>query len=444
VKDAANVVALKNGTNAQEFRVYGTTTGSQYLRLMHDGTSASVINKTSGNLLLGVNNVSVWQITSAGSLYAVADNSYDIGQNGNNRPKDIYVSGKYYGDGSSLTGIAGVVGGYTNTGNTSIIGGSTGTGTVSFHTGNAAGAALQRWNITTGGAGTGGHLVPQVSASYDIGAAATFARAVYSQQFAANGAVSANHLYMANLGASLGVIKATQASGETSAISIIDLATTWNNAANAPTAIKLVVTDSASNAASLLMDLRTDAGSKFSVSKAGVLTTASSIYSGNANLGFNTFGYIAAQSDGVWKLSNNAGSDFTRLQFGGTTSSFPALKRNGMALDIRLADDSAYAGLNLGYLGVNGNGALAMNSDGVLKVTNAAGTDFTRLQFGGTDDTFPALARSTTDLSIVGGAGGTANSSLMIPGQKATTGQRYVCITTTGRLVSSATACSGT
>jgi hypothetical protein len=57
---------------------------------------------------------------------------------------------------------------------------------------------------------------------------------------------------------------------------------------------------------------------------------------------------IYSPSDGVILLQNNAASDFTRLQFGGTTSSFPALKRNGAALDFRLADDSAYATINTG------------------------------------------------------------------------------------------------
>lgn len=41
--------------------------------------------------------------------------------------------------------------------------------------------------------------------------------------------------------------------------------------------------------------------------------------------------------------SNSSPGSFDRLQFGGTTSSFPAIKRNAAGIDIRLADDSAYA-----------------------------------------------------------------------------------------------------
>jgi hypothetical protein len=52
---------------------------------------------------------------------------------------------------------------------------------------------------------------------------------------------------------------------------------------------------------------------------------------------------LTSASDGMIMLSNNAQTDFNRLQFGGTTSSFPALKRSATALETKLADDSAYA-----------------------------------------------------------------------------------------------------
>ncbi|CAB4172654.1 hypothetical protein UFOVP934_40 [uncultured Caudovirales phage] len=54
---------------------------------------------------------------------------------------------------------------------------------------------------------------------------------------------------------------------------------------------------------------------------------------------------IVAPSDGVLKFSNNAENDFNRIQFGGTTSSFPALKRSTTSLQARLADDSAFTNI---------------------------------------------------------------------------------------------------
>lgn len=54
-------------------------------------------------------------------------------------------------------------------------------------------------------------------------------------------------------------------------------------------------------------------------------------------------GKITAPSDGVITLLDNAGTAFSRLQFGGTTTSFPALKRSSAGLECRLGDDSAFA-----------------------------------------------------------------------------------------------------
>ena len=59
---------------------------------------------------------------------------------------------------------------------------------------------------------------------------------------------------------------------------------------------------------------------------------------------------LYSPSDGVVRLTNYNGAaqnDFNRLQFGGTTSSFPSLKRSGTGLIVRLADDSADAPLTV-------------------------------------------------------------------------------------------------
>jgi hypothetical protein len=48
-RDAANIMALKLSSSAQTLRVYGTTTGSKYAQLTHDGTNA-VLSASSGNV----------------------------------------------------------------------------------------------------------------------------------------------------------------------------------------------------------------------------------------------------------------------------------------------------------------------------------------------------------------------------------------------------------
>jgi hypothetical protein len=63
----------------------------------------------------------------------------------------------------------------------------------------------------------------------------------------------------------------------------------------------------------------------------------------NRGLYFGNRGLIGAVADGVFALQNNATTDFGRLQFGGTSASFPAIKRSSTTLQARLADDSAFA-----------------------------------------------------------------------------------------------------
>ena len=51
VRDAASILALKYSTNACTFRIYGTTAGSKYLTLSHNGTNA-IISASSGSVLI--------------------------------------------------------------------------------------------------------------------------------------------------------------------------------------------------------------------------------------------------------------------------------------------------------------------------------------------------------------------------------------------------------
>ena len=87
----------------------------------------------------------------------------------------------------------------------------------------------------------------------------------------------------------------------------------------------------------------------YGVTNGSTWTTAGNFYVGNiarAAYGYSINGtaYLRSVSgDGTIRLTNNAENDFGRLQFGGTTSSFPALKRSSATLQFRLADDSADA-----------------------------------------------------------------------------------------------------
>jgi hypothetical protein len=71
--------------------------------------------------------------------------------------------------------------------------------------------------------------------------------------------------------------KNTLAAGTLTDSAPMTLTQTWSDAAEAFTGLKVNITDTNSDSASLLVDLQVAAASKFSVSKAGVLTTGSHI-----------------------------------------------------------------------------------------------------------------------------------------------------------------------
>lgn len=203
----------------------------------------------------------------------------------------------------------------------------------------------------------------------------------------------------------------------------LDIATTWNTSGT-PTAIRLNITDTSSNASSLLIDLQTSSTSRFKVDKSGVTTAASSFISGGSLEAFSTStirwqgrSRFQSPSNGVIRLSDAAESDFSRLQFGGGTTSYPAIKRSTTSLEIRLADDSAYTDLVANSISSRGydsgaqrfrfNGGSTLNYgymrssvDGVFSFTNSAENDFGRLCFGGTTSSFPSIKRSSATLQV--------------------------------------------
>lgn len=148
--------------------------------------------------------------------------------------------------------------------------------------------------------------------------------------------------------------------------------------------------------------------------------TGTSLFGGNisasaagVNIGWLSSTQINAPSDGVLTIGNNAGTSFSRLQFGGTTASFPAIKRNSASLDIRLADDSGYADFNASNIAASGsltagvyvrlssgNSVVTSPSSGVILLQDSAATNFGRLQFGGTTSSFPAIKRSSATLAM--------------------------------------------
>lgn len=96
----------------------------------------------------------------------------------------------------------------------------------------------------------------------------------------------------------------------------------------------------------------------------------------NSGFGMGTAGasgVLQAAADGVWTLYNGAQTSWGRLNFGGTTSSFPALKRSSAVLQARLADDSNFCALQ-GLLRTAANAvAETIAPDHTLVITDASG-----------------------------------------------------------------------
>jgi hypothetical protein len=113
------------------------------------------------------------------------------------------------------------------------------------------------------------------------------------------------------------------------------------------------------------LEFQTDGVTRLTIASTGAATFAGAVSTGASNISnnasvltnqvlflTNTLGLnwssstqVIAPSNGVLSLYNQAKSDFDRLQFGGTTSSFPALKRSTTTLQARLADDSAFTNI---------------------------------------------------------------------------------------------------
>lgn len=110
------------------------------------------------------------------------------------------------------------------------------------------------------------------------------------------------------------------------------------------------------------------------------------------------------------------------LQLGGTTSSFPSLKRNGTSIDFRLADDNGYAGITGTNLRLKGGSVFLGSSDVTLLSTTAPTISS---GFGSS----PSVASNNGSVVILidVGTGGTATSGVIgLP--TAATGWTLQCV----------------
>ncbi len=115
---------------------------------------------------------------------------------------------------------------------------------------------------------------------------------------------------------------------------------------------------------------------------------------------FGNRGSVGAHNDGVFVMRNNATTGFDRLSFGGVSSAFPSIKRNGSALQARLADDSAFAGIECSFLRPASFTVATVPSASAL---GAGATIYVSNESGGATPAFSdgAAWRRVTDRAII-------------------------------------------
>jgi len=124
----------------------------------------------------------------------------------------------------------------------------------------------------------------------------------------------------------------TQSLTGANAQSILDLAATWNTSGT-PIALKLDVTDTASNAASMLLDLMVGGASRFEVTKAGAALTAA----GSASL--PSYSFVGDTNTGLF----NRTGDVLAFATGGTSRFELTTDSFRMASDIQVGWSSGTA-----------------------------------------------------------------------------------------------------
>lgn len=201
--------------------------------------------------------------------------------------------------------------------------------------------------------------------------------------------------------------------GTLTASSPFMLTQTWNNAAVTFTGLRANITDTASAAGSLLVDIQKNSVSQFSIDKNGQSTAISSQIASAGLFTFSSRSRLASPADGQILITNNASTDFGRLNFGGTTSDFPALKRNSATIEARLADDSDYSPIRAARFLLTNNVTLTYDGSAILAQRDGTTAQSSRVYNTYTDAS--NYERGVFDWS-------TASNSLTIGTQNAGTG----------------------
>jgi hypothetical protein len=138
------------------------------------------------------------------------------------------------------------------------------------------------------------------------------------------------------------------------------------------------------------------------------------------NMHWSGRSHMLSPADGNILMQNFAANNFGMLQLGGTTASFPALKRNSTGIDFRLANDSGFAPIAAGDGIFNGNVGIGSSSPsshldvaGTGAIIVPRNTTATRpfglngmIRYNTTSNKFEAYQGTWQNMISSGGAGG--------------------------------------
>lgn len=146
--------------------------------------------------------------------------------------------------------------------------------------------------------------------------------------------------------------------------SMFDLAGTWNTSGT-PTALKLNVTDTASNASSLLMDLQVGGTSQAKVSKGGVLTTLGRASINTLTVGLGGQTSVASNTALGFQTLNSAsltGGNNTAVGYGTLLPTTTGASNSACGSQALIANTTGSSNTGVGAFAINANTTGANNT----------------------------------------------------------------------------------
>jgi hypothetical protein len=194
----------------------------------------------------------------------------------------------------------------------------------------------------------------------------------------------------------VGISRTIALSAGSSNVRLINETYTINNSGaqtGTATGIFLNATETALNGMGHnLMDLQRGGVSQFLVDRIGIVTA-------QAFIGTSYIRGRLLSTSGIQLLEDTAGGTFNRIQFGGTTNAFPAIKRNGAAIDFRLADDSGFC--NISANNITCNNTINVGNEGKINGTTLNGL---QLSAGTAGDANVKISNSTATITPLASA----------------------------------------